>query len=675
MIQIAIEHGLRVFPCAPGGKRPLTENGCKDATNDAAQIREWRRRWPGSNWGAATGGGIIALDIDVKSGKDGGTALAAMIERHGNLPRHLVNKTPNGGTHHLFRGAAGITNSAGKIAPGFDVRGEGGYICIPPSSLATGCYEWLDPTAPIPDAPEWLLAEIEAAHATRAKASGRIAAGTRNETLFRFACSLRARAMPDAEAWAALQARNCDAEPPLDTHELQKIFANAWQFPPGFPLTDLGNAERLVAAHGRDLRYLPELGWCRWDGQRWAEDRENSVMVLAGEVVRGIYAEAQQSTDDARRKALASWAVKSESRRALDAMVALARSRPEVVDTLERYDTDPMLLGVRNGVVNLATGEFRAAERDDRMMRQAAVDFVAGAAAPRWEQFLAEIFADDAEMVNFMARALGYSITGSTAEQVMFVAHGTGANGKSVFINVLRRLLGDYAKAVQPETLMARDRGGIPNDIARLRGARFVPTVEIEDGKKMAESLVKQLTGGDAISARFMRQEFFEFTPVAKVWIATNHRPVITGTDYAIWRRILLVPFGVTIPVDRRDRELEEKLLGESSGILNWLIAGCRQWRERGLAAPQKVLAATAQYQRDMDRIGLFLEERTVRGAGRTRKTALYAAYRQWCEESGVYPVRKMAFHQKALDEHGLVVVRRRGYEFYDGLLLIGEDM
>jgi putative DNA primase/helicase len=278
-------------------------------------------------------------------------------------------------------------------------------------------------------------------------------------------------------------------------------------------------------------------------------------------------------------------------------------------------------------------------------------------------------------MVNFMARALGYSITGSTAEQKLFVAHGTGANGKSVFINVLRRLLGDYAKAVQPETLMTRDRGGIPNDIARLRGARFVPTVEIEDGKKMAESLVKQLTGGDAISARFMRQEFFEFTPVAKVWIATNHRPVITGTDYAIWRRILLVPFGVTIPVDRRDRELEEKLLGESSGILNWLIAGCRQWRERGLAAPQKVLAATAQYQRDMDRIGLFLEERTVRGAGRTRKTALYAAYRQWCEESGVYPVRKMAFHQKALDEHGLVVVRRRGYEFYDGLLLIGEDM
>lgn len=440
-----------------------------------------------------------------------------------------------------------------------------------------------------------------------------------------------------------------------------------------FKLTDLGNAERLVAGCGADWRWLPEVGWIRWDGVRWADDREGRIAVMAAETVRGIDREVADEADDGARKALRAWAHKSESRKALEAMVALARQRPEIVDLLDRYDQQPYLLAVRNGVLDLASGQFRAGQHEDRLRLRADCEFDASATAPRFQQFLLEIFDGDADLISFMARALGYSVGGSNAEQVLFIAHGGGANGKSTLINVVRRLLGDYAKTIQPETLLARERAAIPNDIARLRGVRFVPTVEVEDGKKLAESLVKQMTGGDAISARFLRCEFFDFVPVAKLWIATNHRPVISGTDWAIWRRIVLVPFKVTIPPEQRDKELEEKLIAEGPGVLNWLLAGFQAWRALGLAPPQSVLAATEQYRKDMDRVGLFLKERTQQNVGRVKCSDVYVAYAAWCKDANVRLFSRPRFRDKAVNEHALHIVTRDGYEHYDGLALVEE--
>jgi P4 family phage/plasmid primase-like protien len=445
-----------------------------------------------------------------------------------------------------------------------------------------------------------------------------------------------------------------------------------------FPLTDLGNAERLAAAHGGpegNLRYLPEVGWVRYEKGRFVDDRERRVMVVAADVARSIYEEARSIPDEATRKRTALWAVKSESRRSLEAMVALAQSRPGLVDLLERYDRHPQLLAVKNGVVDLETGQIREGRREDRLRMQANVVYDEGATAPTWLSFLDDIFGADAELIAFMARALGYSLGGSTNEQVLFIAYGTGANGKTTAINVVRRVLAEYAKTIQPETLMHRDRVSIPNDIARLRGVRFVSTAEVEDGKKLAESIVKQMTGGDEISARFMRQEFFDFVPAFKLWIITNHRPVITGTDHAIWRRILLVPFTVTIPPEKRDMKLEQRLMTEAPGILNWLIKGYREWREKGLLPPTKVVAATAKYRNDMDRIGTFIKERcTLDISGeRTRKTQLYAEYKNWCEEAGVYAMRKMLFHEKCVDEHRLKLVSVNGYEWYDRVGLNGD--
>lgn len=432
-----------------------------------------------------------------------------------------------------------------------------------------------------------------------------------------------------------------------------------------FAMTDLGNAKRLAARHAEDWRWLPELGWMRFDGVRWARDAERKIGLVAAEVARGIYAEALAATDDTRRKALVAHALKSESRRALEAMEVLAR--PRVADLLERYDQQPFLMAVENGAVDLLTGELRTATRDDRLRLKAGVTFDPAATCPLWDRFLREIFAGDDELIAYVQRAAGYSMCGVNDEQVLFIAHGGGKNGKSTMIEVLSTLLGEYAQAVPADTLMLkRGDGGVPNDIARMTGVRFGPTVEVEDGKKLAESLVKRITGKDKISARFMRGEWFDFYPVIKLWIVTNHRPVITGTDDAIWRRIHLIPFNVTIAPERRDLRMKEKLLAEAAGIFNWMAAGFRAWRAEGLCAPRAVTDATDAYRTDMDTIGEFLRECCMLGAQhRERKTAVYAAYVRWCGESGYRDMSKKQFYEKMTLAHGLTAVSRDGYEVF----------
>lgn len=677
-LRIVLDHGLRVFPCRPGGKDPLTDHGCKDATDDRAQIREWQARWPDANWGAATGGGIFALDIDMKNGLDGGAALAAMIDRHGNLPRHLVNRTPNSGTHHLFRGD-GIRNSAGKIAPGFDVRGDGGYICVPPSRLATGDYSWLDPAAPIPVAPEWLLAELAAAKSKRVlDAPAAVPEGKRNDTLYRFACALRAKAMLDDVAWTALQARNLDCDPPLHEGELRKIFEGAWRHPPGFATTDLGNRDRLVAARGEDLRFLVGAGWHVWTGQRFEPDDSKRVIVMMGDVARGIYAEAAAADDLERRKALSLWARTSEGRARIEAAAALAESHPEVVDRIENFDTDPGLLGVKNGVVELDTGMFRPADRADRVTKQADVHFDPSATAPRWQQFQLEVHGGDQEVVEFMQRAWGYTLSGHTDEQVFFIKYGDGENGKGVEQEVLAAVLGDYALAIEPETLMKKTSGGqnaASSDIAEMRGARFIYTSELEDGQELAEKLVKRLTGQDTIRARFLYRERFSFKPVAKFWISTNHRPEIRGTDHAIWRRVRLVPYSQRF-TDRKDPRLASKLLAERAGILNWLIAGYQQWRQNGLGAPKAVLSAGQQFRTDMDQLGAFLEECTRPVAKKdtvlvTKAADVYRRYVEWAKDNRCFPILKARqFHEQMERNHGHHRVKHDSV-VYPGLLLV----
>lgn len=418
-----------------------------------------------------------------------------------------------------------------------------------------------------------------------------------------------------------------------------------------FNLTDMGNAERFVARHGRDMRYCyPWAKWLVWAGSRWERDNAGRVHRLAKETVRSIYGEAAAAEDEGARKAIAQHATRSEAEAKIKAMLELAKS--EVPISPDELDADPWLFNTPNGTVDLRTGELRTHRREDRLTKMAGAEYQPDTPAPAWGAFLERVLPSK-ELRAFVQRAAGYSTTGDTSEQVMFINHGAGANGKSTYQEVLAEALGDYAMRAPTEMLMVKRAGGIPNDVARLKGARFVSASETEEGRRLAESLVKDLTGQDTITARFMRAEFFDFKPSHKLWLSTNHKPEIRGTDNAIWRRIRLVPWSVTIPPAERDRKLPEKLRQELAGVLAWAVQGCMKWRREGLGEPEEVRTATAQYRAEQDVLATFLAECCVVTPEAWAKFAdLYDAYAAWCEESGETAETKRRFGNR-LAERG----------------------
>ncbi len=417
--------------------------------------------------------------------------------------------------------------------------------------------------------------------------------------------------------------------------------------------TDLGNARRLVAAHGAELRYCHPWGkWFAWDGRRWRLDESGEVVRRAKATIRDLYREAAD-LDDAARQALGKHALRSEAGARLRAMVDLTESEPGIPVHPDELDRDPWLLNVRNGTVNLRTGALRPHERGDLVTKLAAVEYDPAADCPTFLAFLDRIMAGNEGLIRFLQRAAGYSLTGDTSERVLMILHGEGRNGKSTFLEVLRSILGDYAIRTPTDTLMAKRENGIPNDVAALRGARFVSASEADEGRRLAEATIKDLTGGDTISARFMRGEFFNFAPEFKLWLGTNHKPGIRGTDQAIWDRIRLVPFTVRIPDSEQDKRLREKLLAEASGILTWALEGCLDWQRDGLGEPQEVTEATAGYRAEMDVLGAFLDDRCVcHEHAQVSAKALYAAYQAWCDETGEKPLTQQATGRR-LTERG----------------------
>ena len=427
--------------------------------------------------------------------------------------------------------------------------------------------------------------------------------------------------------------------------------------PRRFSLTDFGNAERLAHGYGQDLRYCHEWGrWLVWTGKRWELDRAGLVQRLAKKTVRAIYAEAASVVDDERRKEIAKWGMRSEAKNRVDAMVSLAESEPEIAVLTEDLDSDPWLLNVANGALDLRTGELRPHKRADLATKQAGAAYDPDARCPLWLAFLDTIMGGNQDLVGFLQHAIGYSLTGDVSEQVLFFAYGTGANGKSTFAETITALLGDYAQKAPRGMLTMRPAGAdsVPNDVARLPGARFVVSNEVDEGRRLAEAQVKDLTGGDTLTARFMRAEFFEFKPTHKLWIYGNHKPVVRGTDEGIWRRMRLIPFTVTIPGDKQDRKLCAKLRAELPGILAWAVRGCLDWQAHGLAVPAEVREATAAYRAEMDVLADFLLDRCVMTpTAEVSKTALFNAYQIWCEANRERPLGKIAFGSR-LKERGL---------------------
>lgn len=421
-----------------------------------------------------------------------------------------------------------------------------------------------------------------------------------------------------------------------------------------FNESDYGNAERLVARGNGDLRFSHELNqWYIWDGTRFAQDKTGAVIARAKDTIRSIYVDAANEDDPAERKRLVKHALKHENVARLTAMVTLAQSEPGVPVTVEDLDRDPWLLNMQNGTLDLRTGALQPHDRTHLMTKRVEVAYDPDATCPRFLAFLDRIMGGNADLVTFLQRAIGYSLTGLTTERVIMILFGEGKNGKSTFLEVFRSLLGDYAMRTPTETLLAKRESGIPNDVARLRGLRFVTAAESEEGQRLAEAKIKDMTGGDVISARFMRGEFFDFMPTFKIWLSTNHKPVIRGTDQAIWDRIRLVPFNQRIPPHEQDNRLGEKLREEAPGILAWAVQGCLAWQRDGLGEPSEVRAATDVYRAEMDRLAGFIDESCeVSDSASATAYELYQAYQKWCDAGGEHAMTKTMFG-KRLGEKG----------------------
>ncbi len=434
--------------------------------------------------------------------------------------------------------------------------------------------------------------------------------------------------------------------------------------------TDSTNAARLIKEHGRDIRFNKAWKkWLVWNGVFWETDDSGALIHEKGlEMVRNIYDEILKTDDHRERIEIEKYGMLSESVRRRKSFVEAAQWVKSLNIISDDLDPDPWLLNVKNGTVNVITGEFTEHRQENMITKTANVEYNPKADCPLWKQFIREIMDYKTDLINFVQTAAGWSLTGDISEQTMFILFGSGANGKSTFLNTVMYLLGDYATAAPTESFMKKNSDQNTNDIARLRGTRFVSTTEAEQGRRLSEPLIKKITGNDQMTARFLYGEFFNFTPTFKIFMATNHKPVIKGTDHGIWRRIKLIPFTTRIEESRQDKNLEMKLRNEASGILNWLLEGTDRWKREGLKPPDVVLNATDEYRGEMDVIGNFLKERCVTDFNVTiRIRELYKAYSDWCDDNNERAVPER-FLTLRLKEMGFQQSRTAEARFWSGL-------
>ena len=426
------------------------------------------------------------------------------------------------------------------------------------------------------------------------------------------------------------------------------------------PLTDYGNAERFVARFRDQLRFNASSGrWLVWDGRRWALDESGIHVRRAKETARLILAEAAHCEDEVMRKRLTDWARASEKASAIKAMIELARTEPGIPVTAQDLDSDHWLLNVRNGALCLkGTPKLRPHDPTDNCTALAGVDYQPDADSPRWLAFLNRIMDGDQDRIDYLQRLTGYCLTGAVTTQVFPSLYGTGANGKSVFTDTITWLLGDYSGLAPDSLLTVAPHQEHPTEIAGLQGKRLIVATENEEGKKLRVGLVKKMTGDAQLTGRFMRRDYFTFNRTHKTWIVTNHKPSVSEAKDAIWRRMHLIPFNVTIPESERDEHLLDKLREEGPGILAWAVRGCVAWQRDGLQAPRAVLDATADYRAESDVLADFLSDTcvTCNADNTVSRKAIRTAYVNWCRAVGALsPISANGLYERLRDVEGVV--------------------
>jgi putative DNA primase/helicase len=440
--------------------------------------------------------------------------------------------------------------------------------------------------------------------------------------------------------------------------------AAGWAWVDDVTPTDTGNARCFVQSVEGRLRFVHGIDtWLRWSqkASRWIFCTQGEYIEVAKACARLMLETATKEPDEDKRKRQVAHALKTHDIARLTAMVKLSESDTRVGITANRLDTNPWLLGVRNGVVDLRTGTLRDANPNDFITKQAGTNFDELATCPLFEQTLRTTFNNDSSLIDYFQRTCGYSLHGEVREHVFFFCHGVGANGKSTLLNVIQAAMGDYAITLPTEALMRvkRDATAASPDLMMLRGVRLALASETEDGQWLAEARIKQLTGGDLVTARALYGGFVSFPQTAKLIIVGNHKPQIAGTDEGIWRRVQLIPFEVTIPVAQRDPALPQKLLSELPGILAWMVKGCLMWRQSGLHPPPAVTTATNAYKSESDILGEWIAECcTVTPAASAPSADLYPAYRAWGLRNGHQPWSR---HRWGRQMRGRFNARRNG--------------
>jgi putative DNA primase/helicase len=665
-----IDHPAETTQTDPSkiGKVPLLKSWKPLQTERATDehLTAWFRNGHQRNIGIVTGAisNLVIVDCDSPEA-------IAWADTH--LPPTPWRSRTSKGEHWGYQHPGIVVGNRVRIDTGdpaikIDVRGDGGYVVAPGSVHVNGTlYEWVgEPPSmaalPVFD-PAWLPAMP--ADSASEPLPEVVTAGSRNETLFKEGCRLQRLGLQKPEILAALTAINLNrCHPPLDPSEVQTIAHSCTKYEPAadtFPLTESGDAESFADLYRDQVRYDHRQGrWLVSDETSgiWVPDPVERLTQMTIEMMR-VRQRQSLILDDAAKKRAIKWTIDGEARRRLTNTLALARSVPPIADIGENWDQDPFLLGVQNGVVDLRDGAFRKALPADRVTMRVRVAYDVTATCPLWLKTLSGIFAptdlftaeDSHLLTGFMQRAIGYSITGDCREECCFFTWGGGSNGKGTLMNTLGWLFADYTDDIPYSTLeRPAHGGGIPNDVAKLVGKRFITCAEVNEFT-INEARLKALTGRDPMTARFLHREWFSFIPVGKIWIATNNKPKIVGTDDGIWRRIHLIPFlqkfedGGTI-----NKKLKDQLREELPGILNWVIAGTRMWLDEGLNPPDTVKAATAAYRHESNPIMPFIEACCVTGAGLTMQAALgMKAYEHFCKDNNLEPWLRLsdkAFHK-----------------------------
>lgn len=650
--------GLAPLPIRVNDKVPATQHGFKDANMDPDKHRAWANECPDYNVAYATGpasGYVLVVDVDVKNGDASGLKSISRLEKeHGPLPPTRKVFTPSGGYHLIYRYPENLkVPSRINFLPRVDVKAEGGYCLAPPSVINGEPYFYDNPILPISRAPTWLLELLCSTQGTKprkrksAKSKSAII-GNRNESVaFEGFSLLNAGLNPDLleEELLEYNAANCD--PPLSESEVSQIAANVASSHQKnndsvSRATDLGNAKRMSELYSDTLRYVSEMK--RWlektESGAWRFIDELRVLLLAREIIPLIHDEIRR-LDPGNRRELMDHAKYSESNKALKDAVELFRSEPGIAVSASNLNEGEWMFPTKNGLVDLQTGKFMPMDPALHITQTAGVSFDPDATCPLWEAFLLEIMNGDVELVEYLRRAIGYTLTAQTSEQALFFAYGSGANGKSTFLNVLRSLFGDLGAQANGDMLLDKNGGqamsanAASSEVARLAGKRLVAMSEVEEGRHFSEKTVKWYTGGEDITARMLYQNAFSFTPRFKLWLAGNYKPTIKGGDHGIWRRMKLIPFTVMIPPEKRDPDLERKLRGELAGILNWALTGCQQWRENGykLREPAIITKEVSEYRGEMDVVESWLLEFTRNDPdGEIHFGDTYKFFKAWSE-------------------------------------------